>query len=204
MNVVEDVLTSQDFIQGVFLLIVTAALTGVLVPVIKARLDERRYRDQKVFESDLARQAKIIDAQAAVLDELSELFWGFLLRALALAYYAERRDAAEREETRSQHHAKLEEAWREYDAEAWRFYSRLRLDTSKVQRLTTGEITVELEALRKWFQTFDLDVTKAHEAGADAQAYYGLRDRINEGAAEVDRTLTRIAHELRLGPGAVS
>lgn len=182
----------------------TAALTGLLVPVIKARLDERRYRDQKVFESELARQGKIIDAQAAILDDLSELFSGFLLRALALTYYAERRNAAQLEETRNQYNAKLDEAWKQYDDEAWRFYARLRVDTSKVQRLTTAQVTAELEALREWFQKFDLEVTKAHEARADAEAFYGLRDRINQGVAAVDRALTSIAHELRLGPGVVS
>jgi hypothetical protein len=188
---VVDVLTSEAFLQGLFLLIATAVLTGLLVPVLKARLDERRYRDQKVFESDLARQAKIIDAQAAFLDELSELLWGFLLRALALTYYAERRDAA-----------RLEEAWTQYDAEAWPFYARLGVETSKAPRLTTAEIKDELEALRDWFQAFDLELASAYETGADALASSERRQRVAEGAARVEGALTRLAHELRLAPSA--
>jgi hypothetical protein len=203
MNVFEDALTSQDFVRGVFLLVVTAALTGLLVPLVKARLDERRYRDQKVFESGLLRQAKTIDAQAASLDALSELFWGFLLRALALAWYEERRDAAQLEETRRQYEAKLEEAWTEYDAESWPFYARLRVETSKAQRLTSGEVQADLRALLEWFQSFDVEVTKAHEAVHD-HAFTRLRLQIHHGAAEVDQALTRIANELRLGPSAVS
>jgi hypothetical protein len=190
---VVDVLTGEAFLQGLLLLIATAALTGLLVPVVKARLDERRYRDQKVFESELARQAKIIDAQAAFLDELSDLVWGFLLRALALTYYAERRDAA-----------KLEEAWMRYDAEAWPFYARLQVETSKAQRLTTAEIKDELEGLRDWFMSFDFELARAYEAGADALASSERRQRINEGVARVERALTGVAQELRLAPSPVS
>jgi uncharacterized membrane-anchored protein YhcB (DUF1043 family) len=188
---VVDVLTGEAFLQGLFLLIATAALTGLLVPVLKARLDERRYRDQKVFESELARQAKIIDAQAALLDDLSELLWGFLLRALALTYYAERRDAA-----------KLEEAWTEYDAEAWPFYARLQVETSKAQRLTTAGIKDELERLRDWFMSFDTELTWAYETGALASSE--RRKRIDEGVARIEGALTGVAHELRLAPSAVS
>ena len=38
---VVDVLTSDSFLQGLFLLVVTAGLTGLLVPLVKARVDDR-------------------------------------------------------------------------------------------------------------------------------------------------------------------
>lgn len=193
---VVDVLTGEPFLQGLFLLIVTAVLTGLLVPVVKARLDDRRYREQKLFESELARQAKVIDAQATLLDGLSDLLWGFLLAALGVTYYAERGDAA-----------KLTEAWARYDAEAWVFFARLRAETSKAQRLTSHDVYEELLRLNEWFMPFDAQLTNAVasglEAGADAWTQLSRRTQ-GEGAALVDGVLTRLAQELRLTPSVVS
>lgn len=55
---------SQDFIEKALLLLITAALTGFLIPYILKIIDERR-----------ARQAKIIEAQSMFLDEISRLLW---------------------------------------------------------------------------------------------------------------------------------
>ncbi len=163
---------------------------------MKARLDDRRYREQKLFESELARQAKVIDAQATLLDGLSDLLWGFLLAALGVTYYAERGDQA-----------KLTEAWARYDAEAWAFFARLRAETSKAQRLTSHDVYEELLLLNEWFKPFDAQLTDAVASGlgtgADAWTQLSRRS-LGEGPALVDGVLTRLAQELRLTPSVVS
>jgi RNAse (barnase) inhibitor barstar len=81
-------LFSDSFYRALPLLAATALLTGFLVPVIKSQLDDRKLRQQKVFESELARQSKVIESQAKLLDDLSDLLWGFLLLSLAVTFYA--------------------------------------------------------------------------------------------------------------------
>jgi hypothetical protein len=100
----------MTFSQSVALLVLTAVLTGLLVPVVKGLIDDRklkmqkafddeRLRSQKEFEADLARQASVIDAQVQLLDELAEVLWGYQKLLLKVTYYAvtgnrEKHDAA--------------------------------------------------------------------------------------------------------------
>jgi uncharacterized membrane-anchored protein YhcB (DUF1043 family) len=51
------------------ILAVTARLTGLLVPLVKATMDDRKLRNQKRFDAELSRQAKVIDSQAELLSE---------------------------------------------------------------------------------------------------------------------------------------
>src|SRR5581483_5947493 len=78
----------SSFEQSVILLLMTAGLTGIGAPFILRKVDERRaqrqgeldaqrLRAQKVFEADLARQSKTIDAQVAMLEAFSKMVWDF-------------------------------------------------------------------------------------------------------------------------------
>jgi len=78
---------SQEFIENVGLLVLTASLTGVLVPLIFRRIDERKFQRQKTFEAELARQNTIIDAQAKFIERLSDALWEYQLLALGVTYY---------------------------------------------------------------------------------------------------------------------
>ena len=53
---------SQDFLEKVVILLLTAFLTGLLIPYVLKRVDEAKSKEQKILEATLARQAKIIDA----------------------------------------------------------------------------------------------------------------------------------------------
>ena len=61
----------NPFVQNVVLLLLTALLTGLLVPYVLNIADDRKSPRQKEREAALARQAKIIDAQSAFLDDPS-------------------------------------------------------------------------------------------------------------------------------------
>jgi hypothetical protein len=190
-----DVLTSDSFLQALFLLVVTAGLTGLLVPLVKARVDDRKFREQKIFESDLARQGKVIDAQAALLESLSDLLWSFLLLSIGVTYYAMQGDKA-----------KLKAAWATYDTEAWSYFGKLRAEISQARRLTSPELHAELLSVyEQWFMGFDLDLTQAVKGGSDvsADAWRELHFRVyREGTTVIDDVLTRLAEELRLVEGA--
>ena len=68
---------NADFVEKLVLLFLTAGLTGFLVPLLFRRIDERKHRQQKLYEADLARQAKIIDAQVKLIEDLAELVWDY-------------------------------------------------------------------------------------------------------------------------------
>ena len=72
---------SQDFLERVLLLMLTAGGTGFLIPYVlkvvderkaqkQKEIDDRRLREQKLYEAALLRQNKIIDAQVQLLDNL--------------------------------------------------------------------------------------------------------------------------------------
>jgi len=87
MDIIFQTLSSQSFIQSFLVLLATALLTGLLVPFVKANMDERKLRQQKLFEADLARQGKVIEAQVELLENMAQMLWDFKLLALEVSYY---------------------------------------------------------------------------------------------------------------------
>jgi hypothetical protein len=166
-----------------------------LVPIVKGRLDDRKFREQRIFESRLARQGKVIDAQAKLLDDLSELFTGFLLLMLSITFYASHENAV-----------KADKAFRDYDEKAWEYFMKLRVEIDKAQRLTS---TVMYEALtavyREFFQAFDLELVQAAaNTPIDSFVWKVLHDKIQlEGKPRVNAVLADLAAELRLTSEAV-
>jgi hypothetical protein len=63
---------TEGFLEKIAILLLTALLTGFLVPYVLKRVDEAKSVQQKIFEADLARQAKIIEAQSKFLDDITE------------------------------------------------------------------------------------------------------------------------------------
>jgi large-conductance mechanosensitive channel len=87
MDIVSKMLSNAEFIQNVITVLITVALTGILVPFIKARMDDRNFRERKKFEEELARQAKLIEYQSKLLDEITELLWELQALLLEPTYY---------------------------------------------------------------------------------------------------------------------
>lgn len=130
---------SQNFLEGLILLALTASLSGFLVPYLLKQIDERklrnqkfiderRLREQKEFDADLARQNKIIDAQVQVLDTLTQLLWEFQLLALSVTYY------------KLNNEEKYEIAFKEYDEKAWMYFGKIRSEISKTVRLASNDV----------------------------------------------------------------
>ena len=66
MNAFIQTLMNQSFIQNILLLLLAAALTGFLVPFIKAKIDNKDSQRQKIFEADLDQQKKITGLSSKV------------------------------------------------------------------------------------------------------------------------------------------
>jgi hypothetical protein len=130
---------SQDFLERTLLLVMTAGLSGFLVPYVLKQIDarklreqkiidERRNREQKEFEADLARQSKVLEAQAQLLESLAKQLWEFQLLAVSVSYYKYHQDETN-----------YEVALTEYDAKAWVYFGTIRTEISKALHLTSSE-----------------------------------------------------------------
>lgn len=113
MDTALGVLASASFLEKVFLLVVGAALTGIIVPVIKFRMDRSWFKQQKKFEAELARQAEIVKARAQFLRDLVDPVWQFQLLALQVSY-----DVHSEE--------KFQAAVANYDDQSWQHLKRIR------------------------------------------------------------------------------
>ncbi len=123
----------SDFTEKISLLLLTTTLSGLLIPYLLKKRDERKLREQKLFEAELARQGKIIDAQAKLLEDLAQLLWGMQLLALELPYYV-------LENSQDRYHA----AATKYDIESWTYLAKLRVEISKARRLVSAELYQQL------------------------------------------------------------
>jgi hypothetical protein len=179
----------EDFIQKIFLLGATALLTGFGVPWIKSRLDDQKFRQQKTFESELARQSTVLESQAKLLDDLSDLLWDFLLLSLAVTFYALHK-----------HKEKFKKAWDTYDEKNWEYFGNIRATLSTARRLTSPTTHEALFAVyNDWFMEFDKELTRVGQLGLNSSEWRTLHDRIySEGVPLIDRALTELAMELKL------
>ncbi len=74
MKRIRAVLRSKSVLEKVVLLVITAGLTGILIPSITALIEHRANTEQKRLEAELARQHEVIAAQVKFLQTISDLF----------------------------------------------------------------------------------------------------------------------------------
>lgn len=205
----------MSFGESFLLLVATAILTGLLVPIVKGYVDDRklekqrkfddeRLRAQQRYEEELARQTKVIDAQAQLLNDLAEVLWDFEKKLLKISYYA------------NVDRNKYEEAFREYDKESWTVLSRIQALSSEVRRLASPTIQHQLDKLYLVFVGPDVDyrimslwhLDQVSEAGSSANveernASWRRFHNFVFGSlrGEIESVLANLANELRLSGG---
>lgn len=188
MHIITDALKSPSFIQAVGVLIITAVITGLTVPWIKANMDQRKLREQKIFEEGLARQSKVIDAQAALLEQLAELLWGFIILLLEVSYY------------RLHHNKKaFQSAWERYDKEGWSFFLKIRAQISKARRLTTTQAYQRLLSLYE-NRLMEMDSRLVALSGQEEdQGWVEFhKQMLTSTVQETDEVLNHLAEEIHL------
>ena len=66
-----------SFLKNLVLSLVLLGVSSLLIPTVLKQIDDRKAVDQQQFQDELARQDKIIDAQAALLDTMAADFWDY-------------------------------------------------------------------------------------------------------------------------------
>jgi len=144
------VILSQSFIEKVLLIILTAILTGILIPYINSKIAQRKFKEQKLFEAEIARQSKIIESQNELLIKLEHLVHSFQLRAIAVAWY----------QSSDKNPTKFQESRNIYDKNAWGFFIDMQTLIGKASRFTSPEVQKELENFYDEMKKVDIKLVK--------------------------------------------
>ena len=183
---------SSDFVEKLMILVLTAILTGFLVPYILTRVDAAKSKEQKLFEADVARQAKLIDAQAKFLDDITEALWQWRYLSIRVTFHAD--DSAEERYTASV---------KDYEGKIWDTLSKLRNEISKSRRLVSEEAYKSLVSLYDHITDLDselagfvrADLPRQKRIAAVAELQKMLRW---EMTAKLDEVIDMLAREVGL------
>jgi len=139
MDIIIQTLQKQSFVEAVILLLITAVITGSLVPYVKSKIDRSTFERQKQFEDTLAKQKHLREDKAKLFDDLESLLWEYQFLALEPSYFAMRGNAEG-----------FNEAMQQYDKKASILFAQIRAKISKLGRLAT---TDTYQKFNKLFET---------------------------------------------------
>jgi hypothetical protein len=182
---------NQDFLEKVVILLLTALLTGFLVPYVLKRVDEAKSVQQKILEADLARQAKVIDAQSKFLDEITETLWSWRYLSMKVAYYGMRDQGPSYAAVR-----------KDYELQIWDVLSKLRNQINKSRRLSSEKAYETLVSLYDRIVEIDAQLSQAASESPTPEQSEEL-SRLNtlirwKMTEELDEVVDLLAKELRL------
>ncbi len=188
-----DILFSEKFIENALSLLLTAVLTGVLVPLLFRRIDHRRNREQKVFEANLSRQNKVIDSQVKLLEDLSSLLWEYQMLFIEVPYVRQfpKRDL-------------YSAAIKAYEENSGKLLGRIRAEISKSIRLVSPQVYQQLKDLYyKDLLSVDLKlgqlITNNNESEGYTHEWNDVLTYVRDNLADkVDAIIDNLASELKL------
>jgi hypothetical protein len=179
------------FIQSILLVFVIAILAVVLVPPLKAHMDRHRLRAERQFQAEVTRQEIVIESQAELLDNTSELLWGLVTMALEVAYH-KREPAGER---------LAAEAFQLYNDQVWDYLAELRSEVSRADRLVSPQAAEQLDGVRQeWLDKAHMLLVKlARLEEASKEQWKSYDDYLlDEFSARVEAIISALAQETGL------
>jgi hypothetical protein len=178
---------NQDFLEKIILLFLTAIITGFGIPYIFKWIEDRKLREQKKFEADIARQAKIIEAQSKFLDELSQVLWKWRYLAKKVVYYAAEENKARYDVART-----------EYDESVWDVLNEFRTEVSRSRRLISEEAYEELRSFYRYIvEDIDRKISNIIKSGdLDAKSVKESTELGTRFSAEVSQMIDDVIDHL--------
>ena len=170
----------QDFIQKVVLLLITAVISGFGIPYVLNIVQERKLR-----------QAKLVDSQSKLLDDLTRILWKWRYLAKSVAYYRTRNDSE-----------RYECARKDYENTVWSLLEEFRTEISRSRRLVSEGAFQRLNVLYEYV-IHDLDFKISNLIASDdprlQNDWANMAHRFTkEVSSELDEALDHLAADLRL------
>jgi hypothetical protein len=174
--------------DNLIVLFTAAGLTGVLVPALKAIVDRIGRRK----EEKLDRQAKVLETQAQLLEDLAALLWRYWKLALEVTYYGRRASEGDRRNFLA--------ARERYDSQqSWEIGRNIQIEVSKAHRLIRSQAVYDgLDELRAFVvediddRLIAIDPSSQHEWD---EFHRELKDNVR---LRIDRVLLSVAQDLGL------
>lgn len=167
---------TETFSEKVILLLVTALLTGILVPYINGRL---------------ARQASVLQEQKEFLGELERRLYEFHTKAAAVCWYR----------SQAPDESKFGAAVEAYDAASWKFMSDMHAAVSKARRLSSPEAYRDLARLQHKWEMLDLELTRLSQSDQrDSKVWLAMLERVNVQAGQTGIVMQTLARDYGLSP----
>ena len=178
---------------NLIILLFTAILTGLLLPMILGRIEDHKQKQQMEFRVRLMLQNRVIRAQSRLLDDLSQLLWDFQLSALAVSYYKVWGTDAE-------YQAALER----YEANVWLLFGSIRTEISKATRLTLPATHQALLTFYKELMALDGDLMRMVRGESSKEEWEAHHSRFHQQAGEkTDAIIALLADEWRLSSDSI-
>lgn len=195
------IILSQDFLEKSILLLMTASLSGFLIPYILKQIDDRKLKDQKIndvrrlreqqeFDANLIRENEVLKAQIELLENLSNSLWELQLLSLAVSYYKVHPNQE-----------RLESALKNYDEKSWILFKDIRCEISKANRLISKQ---KYQSLLTFFdknliRKIDEELMHLIKNDASLKKWKGhYHWTLYTFPKEIDRIITPLAEELKL------
>jgi hypothetical protein len=180
----------MSFSQNVALIVITAGITGLLVPIVKGVMDWRHFRRQKDYEAELTRQTAVLDAQVKLLEDVSNVLWEYVLSLIAVSYYKV-----------NGNEERYKQAYESYEDSSGTLFGRMQAEFSKARRLVSPERWLELQDLYREFLRLDVRVMQLRSS-ADGwsqqhDAAFRVQGRISEALANLAAEMGLIGPQAR-------
>ena len=191
-------LVSNSLAQSILVLLATALITGLLVPIIKSRMDMQFFTEQKAHEARIVRQAEIIKEQTELLRQFVEVIWRFHFAMIQISY-AKVTSVADSE---------FVILWRDYDNKSWICLNDLRRTISSGIHLVSPERFKELLKFYNEMLAEDGTLTADVQRKVQKQQEW-LRSHTHllyEVSGKIDAQVAALAEDLHLRtlPSAVA
>ena len=190
MGGIWEMLKSQSFLEKALLLIITAVLSGFLIPFILQDITQKKFKEQKIFEAELLRQTKVLESQTEFFNIISEVISKFQLLALETAYYKSHKNKE-----------KYELAFKKYDEQIWSLYTKIHYEIDKSRRLISLRIHKRfLEFYQDILTNQDSTLVNLVERGDTAtdHEWNQFHQLVNTNAIKAREILYDLAQELGL------
>lgn len=180
----------QPFLENVFLIVLTALLTGFGIPYVLGRIEERKLLERKKFDADLVRQSKILEAQSKLLEDLSGLLWKWRYLGKKVVYYGAEKNVE-----------RYDLAKKQYDESIWDIINEFRAEISRSRRLVSERAYKRLDSLYNYV-VGDVDmqissITRMEQPDVEKSLELGKRFT-DEVSKKLDDAIDDLASELNL------
>ncbi len=177
--VVRNALGSEDFVGKAALLLLTAILSGLLVPLIVSSLQAKRSRNEAILQ-----------AQAKLLDDVAEIMLRYETLALDVSWFKTGETANPRLH---------EDAFKRYSEQVADLVARWRIQAVKARTLTSPNLREMIDAhLMDAFRQQDTPMNQLHGSQANGDSWQKQHLTNVKMLENTNKLIEQIAKDLKL------